>query len=455
MTPETLTARAPITPETVHEVLGRTILADGFDMVVDLEKSTGCRLWDSRNNRWLLDLFSYFASAPIGANHPKMKDATFQAALMRAALANPTNSDIYTVEFAAFVDAFQRLAMPKSMKYAFFVAGGALGVENAIKAAFDWKVRKNRAAGRIGATEEKGFQVLHFREAFHGRSGYTLSLTNTDPVKTALFPKFQWPRVTNPKAAFPLEDANLAATEALEAQAIAEIKAAFAANADDIAAVIIETIQGEGGDNHFRPAFFAQLRALCNEFEAMLVVDEVQAGMGLTGTMWAVEQMGIEPDMIAFGKKAQVCGFMCGPRIDEVEDHVFKKSSRINSTWGGNLVDMVRCQRYLEIIHEDNLLENAHATGAYLLGELQKLCAEFPTLLSNPRGRGLMCAFSLSSAEKRNEMVERMYTEGGLIVLGSGPQSIRFRPPLIMTPAEIDEAVKVIRMVASEMVAAG
>ena len=112
MTPEsttpTLTATHAITPATVHEVLGRTILADGFDMVVDLDKSAGCRLWDSRNNRWLLDLFSYFASAPIGANHPKMKDATFQATLLRAALANPTNSDIYTVEFAAFVDAFRR-----------------------------------------------------------------------------------------------------------------------------------------------------------------------------------------------------------------------------------------------------------------------------------------------------------------------------------------------------------
>ncbi len=453
MTPDTLTAAPRITPEQVHEVLGRTILADGFDMVVDLDKSAGCRLWDSRNNRWLLDLFSYFASAPVGANHPKMQDPEFRAALLRAALANPTNSDIYTVEFAAFVDAWQRLAMPKSMKYAFFVAGGALGVENALKAAFDWKVRKNRAAGRIGANDEKGFQVLHFREAFHGRSGYTLSLTNTDPVKTALFPKFTWPRVTNPKATFPIEGAHLAEVEKLEAEAVAQIEAAFAAHPHDIAAMIIETIQGEGGDNHFRPEFFATLRALCDQHEAMLIVDEVQAGMGLTGTMWAVEQMGVAPDMIAFGKKAQVCGFMAGPRIDEVEDHVFKKSSRINSTWGGNLVDMVRCQRYLEIIHEDNLLENARTTGAYLLGELQKLCAEFPTLLSNPRGRGLMCAFTLSSTEKRNEMVDRMYNEGGLIVLGSGPQSIRFRPPLIMTPAEIDEAVAVVRRVASEMVA--
>ncbi len=454
MTPHTLTAPAGISPETVHEVLGRTILADGFDMVVDLDKSAGCRLWDSRNNRWLLDLFSYFASAPVGANHPKMHDPAFQAALLRAALANPTNSDIYTVEFAAFVDTFRRLAMPASMKYAFFVAGGALGVENALKAAIDWKVRKNRAAGRIGATEEKGTQILHFREAFHGRTGYTLSLTNTaDPRKTALFPKFPWPRVSNPKMTFPQDAANVAAVAALEAQAIAEITAAVAERTDDIAAILIEPIQGEGGDNHFRPAFFAQLHALCDQHEAMLIVDEVQSGMGLTGTMWAIEQMGVDADMIAFGKKAQVCGFMAGSRIDDVPDNVFHEASRINSTWGGNLVDMVRCQRYLEIIAEDNLVANARTTGAYLLAQLETLCAEFPALLSNPRGRGLMCAFDVASGAQRDEMRERMYRDGALIVLGSGTHSIRFRPPLIMTPAEIDEAVAVARTVASEMTA--
>ena len=120
-----------------------------------------------------------------GIGHPGMKEPDFLAKLTRAALVNPTNSDVYTTEFAEFVDTFGRVAMPPYLKYAFFVAGGALGVENALKAAMDWKVRRNFARGM---KEEKGHQILHFREAFHGRSGYTVSMTNTaDPRKYQYF----------------------------------------------------------------------------------------------------------------------------------------------------------------------------------------------------------------------------------------------------------------------------
>src|SRR5262249_39840192 len=176
----------------------------GFDMVVDLEKSTGVRLWDARNNRWLIDLFSYFATAPLGSNHPKVTTPAFAQKIGRIALHNPTNSDIYTVEMAEVVDAFRRLAMPSYMQHAFFVAGGTLGVENALKAAFDWKVKRNWASGRVPKGTEKGQRVLHFREAFHGRSGYTLSLTNTpDPSKYAPFPHFQCPPPTHPNTTFP------------------------------------------------------------------------------------------------------------------------------------------------------------------------------------------------------------------------------------------------------------
>ncbi len=449
MTTKTMTP--PVTPATVHDVLGHTILADGFDMVVDLEKSSGVRLWDARNNRWLIDLFSYFATAPLGANHPKVTEPAFAQKIGRIALHNPTNSDIYTVEMAEFVDAFRRLAMPEYMKHAFFVAGGTLGVENALKAAFDWKVKKNRTAGRCAADGELGTRVLHLREAFHGRSGYTMSLTNTaDPRKYALFPKFDWPRVTNPKMTFPQTPANIEAVQKLERQAIDEMKAAFATYAHDIAAIIIEPIQGEGGDNHFRPEFFRALRQLADENETMLIADEVQTGMGLTGTMWAIDHMGVQPDMIAFGKKTQVCGFMSGARIDDVEDNVFRQSSRLNSTWGGTLVDMVRCQRYLEIIHDDNVLENVRTTGAYLLEQLQKLAGDFPALITNARGRGLMCAFSLQDGPTRDAMTDKLY-DGGLVLLASGTTSIRFRPPLTITRAEVDEAMSVVRRVAEGM----
>ena len=129
-------------------------------------------------------------------------------------------------------------------------------------------------------------------------------------------------------------------------------------NPDDIAALIIEPIQGEGGDNHFRKEFFHTLRRLCDEYDMMFILDEVQTGVGLTGKMWAYQHFDFEPDILAFGKKTQVCGIMVSNRVDEVKDNVFKVSSRLNSTWGGNLVDMVRCQKYLEVIKEENLVKN-------------------------------------------------------------------------------------------------
>ena len=197
-----------------------------------------------------------------------MADPVFREKLMRAALANPTNSDIYTTEFAEFVDTFGRVGMPSYLPYAFFVAGGALGVENALKAAMDWKVRRNF---RKGLTVEKGHQIVHFRDAFHGRSGYTLSLTNTaDPRKYQYFSKFDWPRITNPALRFPVDAREIERVEALERQAVEEIKRAFVERRDDIAAIIIEPIQAEGGDNHYRPEFMRALRQLADENEALL-----------------------------------------------------------------------------------------------------------------------------------------------------------------------------------------
>ncbi|HTR96963.1 MAG TPA: L-lysine 6-transaminase [Candidatus Acidoferrales bacterium] len=430
-----------IAPGQVHETLQRRMLADGYDIVLDLEKSQGRRLWDSRSGRSYLDLFSFFATLPLGLNHPKMKEPAFLAKLTRAALVNPTNSDVYTTEFAEFVDTFGRLAMPASMKHAFFVAGGALGVENALKAAMDWKVRRNFARGM---REERGHQIVHFRDAFHGRSGYTVSMTNTaDPRKYEYFAKFDWPRVSNPMLRFPADAAELERVQQSERHSLDEIKAAFRERGADIAAICIEPIQAEGGDHHFRAEFLAALKALAHENDALLIFDEVQTGIGLTGRMWAHQHFGVDPDLIAFGKKMQVCGCMAGGRIDEEPQNVFQVKSRINSTWGGNLVDMVRCQRYLEIIAEDRLIEHAASAGAHLLQGLEALQSRHAGTLSNARGRGFMCAIDFPDGELRSAVQAKAY-ELGMIILPCGTKSLRFRPPLDITLDEIDEALDLL-----------
>ncbi len=428
-----------IAPNQVIPTLQKNILVDGFHVVIDLEKSHGSYIHDALTGHDILDFYSYFASLPVGHNHPRLTgDADFMKVLTRAAIANPSNSDIYSPEYAAFVKRFAELAMPPSMKYLFFVAGGALAIENALKTAFDWKVRRNRAAGR----GDLGTRVLHFREAFHGRTGYTMSLTNTDPVKTDMFPKFDWPRVTNPKLQFPLTPASLAHTVELERQAVREIEDAFARYPHDIAAIIIEPIQGEGGDNHFRAEFMQELRRLADKHDAMLIFDEVQTGVGLTGKMWAHEHFGVSPDIIAFGKKAQVCGIMVSLRVDEVADNVFHTPSRINSTWGGNLADMVRGVKYLEIIREENLVQNAARMGERLLDGLQQIAQKHPEV-SNVRGRGLFIAFTLPDTRTRNALRQACW-DLDLATLASGSQSIRFRPCLNVTEAEIDKALSIL-----------
>ena len=440
-----------IESKSVLENLARHMLVDGYHVVMDLARSRGNVVYDALHDVEVLDFFSQFATCPIGYNHPKMAAPEFLEELTAAAVTKPANSDIYTRQMAEFVDAFTRLAAPASHgKHLFFVEGGALANENQLKAAFDWKVRKNL---RKGYRREVGTKILHFEQAFHGRSGYTLSLTNTaDPRKTMYFPKFDWPRVVNPKLTFPTTPENLEKTIAKEQLAVRQIQQALVDHRDDIAALIIEPIQGEGGDNHFRPEFFRALRTLCDENEMLFLVDEVQTGLGLTGAMWGFQAMDVVPDMFAFGKKTQVCGFASNDRILEVPENVFAVSSRINSTWGGNLVDMVRSRRYLEIIDEENLVENARIVGAFLTSKLEELAAEFPGKMTNVRGRGLFIAFDLPDGKTRGQVLATWLQKHQVMGLASGERAIRLRPPLTLTKDEALLGVQRLRAALAETI---
>lgn len=437
-----------ILPEEVHTTLKRHVLADGFDLTFDMDRSRGVMIYDSKHQRELLDLFTCFASVPIGYNHPKVSgDEAFKKSLLNAAIANPSNSDIYTTEYAYFLQTFSRIGIPEYLPHAFFVSGGALAVENALKVAMDWKVQKNFKKGH---TREKGTKVIHFEQAFHGRSGYTLSLTNTQPEKTKWFAKFDWPRVSSPKIVFPLNEENLDDVQRREQQTISEIKQAFADNPDDICAIILEPIQAEGGENHFRVEFMEALRRLADENDVLLIYDEVQTGVGLTGKFWAHEHFGkhARPDIIAFGKKMQVCGILAGRRIDEIETNVFKVPSRINSTWGGNLADMVRATKFLQIIEADNLVNHAEKTGLYLADKLQRLAEKYP-VLTNVRHRGLFAAFDFPNGQLRDDFLKQGLAKG-VLFLGCGDRSIRFRPALIIEEHELDLGLAVLESIVQD-----
>lgn len=435
-----------LTASKVLPTIQEHILADGYRMVLDLEKSLGSYIYDSLNNRKVLDLFSYFGTKALGHNHPALRnDKDFLKDLRTAAIENPSNSDFYTTQYANFMETFGRVAMPTPFKYAFFISGGTLAVENGLKVAMDWKVKKNKKKSVEG---EKGTQVIHFKQAFHGRSGYCLSITNTKPEHIDGFPKFKWPRIENPKIKFPLDEASLNDVKVRERDAIEQIHKALKDNADDVCAIIIEPIQSEGGDNHFRKEFLQALRKICDENEILLIFDEVQNGVGLSGKFWAYQNFDVTPDILCFGKKMQTCGIIVTDRIDEVEDNCFKVKGRINSTWGGNLADMVRATKILRIIEEEKLVENSAKQGKYILQKMDELSKV--RKVYNTRGLGLQCAMDLPTAELRDKLME-VSLKNNLLLLSAGEKSIRFRPMLTITKEVIDEAFIILDKSLSEI----
>jgi L-lysine 6-transaminase len=433
-------------PSDVHDTLRRHQLADGLDLVLDLERSHGSWLHDSVTGEDFLDFFTCFASWPLGYNHPAMLDPEFRAEIVLVARNKPSNSDLYTTHMAAFVERFAGTVTPPGFPYHFWISGGALAVENGLKTAFDWKARK---VGPETTDDGNKLVVLHFRQAFHGRSGYTLSLTNTVPDKIALFPKFPWPRVHNPAVEFDLDGGIANDIESEERRASDEIEAAFRKHAGLVAAIIIEPMQGEGGDNHFRPEFLAKLREYADEHEALLIYDEIQTGFYGSGKAWMWQHHDVPPDIVCFGKKTQVCGIYASGRLDEVEGHVFKTSSRINSTWGGNLVDMVRCRKFIEIIQGENLAVNVFERGAELVGGLRELAREGRPM-SNVRGIGSLVAFTLETPQVRDRLLKDLAAHR-LLALASGPKSIRFRLPLVVTEEEIETALTRVQVCASRL----
>ncbi|MEZ6004559.1 MAG: L-lysine 6-transaminase [Planctomycetota bacterium] len=425
-----------IDPKHVHEVLKRHQLADGFPFVMDLEKSQGSWIYDSRAGKRYLDFFTCFASWPVGYNHPATLEEGFRREIELVGRNKPANSDLYTTQMAEFVETFATKVTPEGYPHHFWVSGGSLAVENALKVAFDWKAHK---VGVDKVHDGNDLVILHFKAAFHGRSGYTMSLTNTVPDKVALFPKFPWPRVHNPGIEFDLDGNICNDIAAEEAKACGEIEKAFADFEGRVAAIILEPMQGEGGDVHFRPEFLAKLREYADRHEALLIFDEVQTGFFGSGTPWLWQQKGVRPDIVSFGKKSQVCGIYAGRRVDEVPDNVFVRPSRINSTWGGNLVDMVRSKKFIEIILNEKLDQNVAERGKQLIAGLRGIARE-KGAMENVRGTGSLVAFTLESGEVRNKMIAAM-RERELLVLPSGPRAIRFRMPLVVTADEVDMAL--------------
>ncbi len=410
------------------EELGRYVIATPYPFVVDLEKSEGMWLATVDGQR-LFDWAGYFGSKLIGHNHPGLYEPSYVARLVRAANNKVANPDFLTPECLAYYRMLHQLA-PEIMRSdkleVYAVNSGAEAVENMMK----YLVAMHNAKGK-GHT---GRRFLYFDKAFHGRTVFALGVTQTiDPVATKDFLGLSGSG--NIKLPFPAlnSDRSDAENDAEVRRSLEQVEGALRLMADEIVGIIVEPIQGAGGQRTALPSFFRGLSELANRYDVYLAFDEVQTGLGATGRMWGLDHFDLPhpPQAVAAGKKfGNGVVYMREPLTDV---------GVLDSTWGGSLADMVRVVREVEIVEAEGLVARAAENGARLAEGLRRVVAAHPGVASNVRGLGLYQGITLDTPARKAETIRVAREEFDLLLLGAGERSIRTRPNLSVTAEEVDD----------------
>lgn len=445
----------------------RSLMArGGFDMqsryrsfVMDDAASRGCSLVDVDSNVFL-DLFANFALGALGYNHPALVEMAQRESFIRA-VTNPTSTPfVATQGWFEFVEALEQRYAPRGMARVFCVDAGGEGVESALKAAFIAHGERRRTAAGLSANplelseaDQKAILdnagtdaiVVSFAGAFHGRGLGPLSATHSKVIHKADLPAFPWPVAPFPVNRFPL--ARHAEENArVEAEALAALERILDAHHGKVAAVLIEPVQSEGGDRHASPAFYRGVQALAHQAGAAFILDEVQTGVGISGTLWAHEQLELPrpPDLVCFGKKMQMGGFFATAAFDVAQ------FGRMYQTRNGDRARAALALVTLRTIDAEDLLSNVRRTGALFLSRLEELADRYPALVTEPRGRGFLLAFDLPTPAVRDDFLGRALRRG-VFASYTGSRSVRLRPHLITTQFEVEEAFNVFDAVLREL----
>jgi len=343
---------------------------------------------------------------------------------------------------------------PKGLDQVFTAMAGSDANETAYKAAFMWRRQHERGGHHVEFTEEEmtsamanqapgssQLSILSFKTGFHGRLFGSLSTTRSKPIHKLDIPAFDWPHATFPQLQYPLHE-HAEANERAEADALAEVEHLILNYHVPPAAVIVEPIQSEGGDNHASPAFFRGLRALTRKHGVLLIVDEVQTGVGATGRFWAHEHWDLPepPDMVTFSKKAQTAGYYYGnPELRP------NKPYRQFNTWMGDPARALLFRAIIDEVMDRDLVRRTAQVGDYLFAKLEGLASRYPAEFQNLRGKG-MGTFIAFDNPRRDDFLKRAKSFG-VNIGGSGPSAVRLRPMLIFEEKHADILIEALEKI--------
>ena len=361
--------------------------------------------------------------------------------MVRALVNRPAIGNFPSTEWLSTLQDGILKAAPKGFDQVFTGMSGSDANEAAFKAAFMWKAQIDRGGAAAQFTEEEirstmmnkapgspNYSVLSFEGGFHGRLFGSLSATRSKAIHKLDIPAFDWPSAPFPKLRYPLH-AYAEANAEEEARCLQSVESIIKSFHNPVAAVIVEPIQSEGGDNHASPAFFQGLRAIATKHNIIFIVDEVQTGIGATGAMWAHDHWNLPspPDIVTFSKKAQAAGYY-------FRDAALRPNRpyRQFNTWMGDPSKAILMRAIVQEIHHRDLIAHTKRTGTYLFDGLERLAQRFPAEIMNLRGkdRGTFIAFD---SPRRDEVV-RSCKRRGVNIGGSGERAVRLRPMLIFEP---------------------